>query len=216
MKKTLLVALSLIVTILSVNAQNKPLKIGYTNVDYLVNLMPEGKGVEADLKTYREQLEAQYQNKVKEFQEKYAAYEKGASTMADVVRADKEKELQNMQAQIEEFQKNAEMSIQKKQGQLLEPLLDKVQKAINAVAEEHGYSYIFNSDAGYGTTPILLYGPEKDNVSDLVLKQLGITPPAKEEKTDGKTDTKSDTKTDTKTEPKPAKGKAEPKPADKK
>jgi outer membrane protein len=132
--------------------------------------MPESKAVESELKTYRDQLESQYNNKVKEFQEKYAAYEKGASTMADIVRADKEKELQNMQAQIEEFQKNAEVSIQKKQAALLEPVLDKVQKTINAIAEENGFTYIFNSDAGYGTTPILLYGPEKDNVSDIVLR----------------------------------------------
>lgn len=194
MKKIILIVTALVIGIIAANAQNKPLKIGYTNVDYVVSLMPESKAVESELKTYRDQLESQYNNKVKEFQEKYAAYEKGASTMADVVRADKEKELQNMQAQIEEFQKNAETSIQKKQAALLEPVLDKVQKAINAIAEENGFTYIFNSDAGYGTTPILLYGPEKDNVSDIVLKKLGITPPADTKKDTGSTPTKAPAK----------------------
>jgi outer membrane protein len=182
MKRIVLIVTALVIGTIAANAQTKPLKIGYTNVDYVVSLMPESKAVESELKTYRDQLESQYNNKVKEFQEKYAAYEKGAATMADIVRADKEKELQNMQAQIEEFQKNAEVSIQKKQAALLEPVLDKVQKTINAVAEENGFTYIFNSDAGYGTTPILLYGPEKDNVSDIVLKKLGITPPAETKK----------------------------------
>jgi outer membrane protein len=149
-------------------------RIGYTNVDYVLSQMNESKQIEADLKAYSTQLENQLQGKFKEYEAKAEAYRKGAQTMTDVIKADKEKELMNMQNSIQEFQKNADASLQKKQQSLLEPALDKLQKAIDAVATENGYSYIFNSDAGYGSTPILLHGPQQDNVSELVLKKLGV------------------------------------------
>ncbi len=166
--------------------QSKSLKIGYTNVDYILSQMPESKQIEAELKTYKTQLDNQLQTKIKDFQEKYAAYEKGASTMTDVIRMDKEKQLQNLQEEIEEFQKNAQTSLQKKEVTLLQPALDKIQKNIDLVAKESGYTYIFNTDGGLGTTPILLHGPEEDNISDLLLKKMGITPPVKKPAATGK------------------------------
>jgi len=179
--KTLLVAAGLVFSQFAFS-QTKTLKIGYTNVDYILSLMPESKTVESELKSYKQQLDNQLQAKIKEFQEKNQAYEKGQSLMTDVVRADKEKELQTMYASIEEFQKNAEASMQKKQLALLQPLLEKVQKAIDDVSNENGYSYVFNSDAGFGTTPFILHAPESDNVSDSILKKLGITPPPASDK----------------------------------
>lgn len=153
-----------------------PVKIGYTNVDYVMSQMPESKQIEADLKSYSAQLENQLKSKYAEFEAKGQAYQKGAATMTDVVKADKEKELMSLRSSIEEFQKNADQSLQKKQQQLMEPALDKLQKAIDDVAKENGYTYVFNSDAGYGTTPVLLHGPEDGNISDLVLKKMGVTP----------------------------------------
>jgi Skp family chaperone for outer membrane proteins len=53
--------------------------------------------------------------------------------------------------------------------ELLEPLLTKARKAIEAVAEKNGYTYIF--DVGVGT---LLYYEKGDNIMPLVREELGI------------------------------------------
>jgi outer membrane protein len=161
------------------NAQVKPFRLGYTNVDYLIGLHPDSKKVDGELKNYRAQLDKEAETLGKEFRDKYETYEKGKNMMSEPVRATKEKELMEMQARIGEFQKSAESDLQRKQLELLQPVLDKIQKAIDAVADENGYTYVLNSDAGYGTTPILLHGPPNDNISDLVLKKLGIAPPIK-------------------------------------
>ena len=175
--KNILVVSGLLVAGLSASAQEKHLKIGYTNVEAIVGQLPEAKQIETDLKTYKTQLDNQLQTKVKDFQAKYEAYQKGGSLMSDVVKQDKERELQDMNGQIEEFQKNAETSMAKKQEALLKPVLDKVQKAIDDVANENGFSYIFNSDGGMGLS-IILHAPEKDDVTPLVLKKMGVTIPA--------------------------------------
>jgi outer membrane protein len=158
----------------SVQAQ-APLKIGYTSVEYVLSQMPESKQIESDLKAYNSQLEAQLKSKYTEYQTKGEAYQKGATAMTDVVKADKEKELTALQQSIQEFQRNAEQSLQQKQQTLLKPALDKLQKNIDAVAEENGYTYVLNSD---GASPVLLHGPKDGDISDLVLKKMGITPGA--------------------------------------
>jgi outer membrane protein len=178
--KILVVLVSMVAMSVVSNAQTAAnLKIGYTNVEYILALMPEAKRIESDLKAYSTQLESQLQTKYKEFETKGEAYQKGAATMTEVIRADKEKELMTLRTSIEEFQKNAEVSLQKKQQSLLEPAYKKMQGAIDQVAKENGYTYVFNSDAGYGTNAILLHAPEDGNISDLVLKKMGVTPPAK-------------------------------------
>lgn len=174
--KSFLIA-GLLMAGVSATAQEKHIRIGYTNVEAIVSQMPESKQIENELKTYKSQLDNQLQAKIKDFQAKYEAYQRGASMMSDVIKADKERELQDMQGQMEEFQKNAEASMQRKQEQLLEPVLTKVQKAIDEVANENGFAYVFNSDGGMGMS-IILHAPEKDDVTPLVLKKLGITPPA--------------------------------------
>lgn len=155
---------------------NAQVKIGYTNVDVILGQLPETKTVEAELKTRKDQYDASYKQKVTDFQTKLQAYEKGAATMSDIIKADKEKELQTAQASIEEFQKSAQDDLQKKQNQLLAPILQKIQTGIDAVAKEAAYTHVFNIDAGQGTTPILLYATEESNITNLVLKKLGVEP----------------------------------------
>ncbi|GAB2948812.1 hypothetical protein GCM10027048_12180 [Hymenobacter coalescens] len=152
------------------------LKIGYTNVDYVISQMPESKQIESQLKDYSTQLKNQLDAKVADFQKKAKDYQDNGAKMADPIRADREKELQNLQSSIQEFQQNAEQSVQQRQQTLLKPVYDKLQKTIDVVADKNGYTYVFNSDAGFGTTPILLHGPKDGDISDLVLKEMGVTP----------------------------------------
>ncbi|MGI4740610.1 MAG: OmpH family outer membrane protein [Janthinobacterium lividum] len=153
-----------------------PLKIGYTSVEYVLSQMPESKQIESDLKAYGTQLEAQIKSKQTEYQTKLEAYQKGQSTMTPVIKADKEKELTTLGQSIQEFGQSAQQSMQQKQQSLLRPVLDKIQKTIDAVAQENGYTYVLNSDSG--SNPVLLHGPKDGDVSDVILKKMGITPTA--------------------------------------
>lgn len=151
-----------------------PLKIGFTSVEYVLSQMPESKQIESDLKAYGSQLEAQVKSKQTEYQTKLEAYQKGQSTMTPVIKTDKEKELTTLGQGIQEFGQSAQQSMQQKQQTLLRPVLDKIQKTIDAVAEENGYTYVLNSDSG--SNPVLLHGPKDGDISDIILKKMGITP----------------------------------------
>lgn len=152
-------------------------KIGYTNVDYVIGKLPESKVMQNQLEVTKAQLDKAIGETYKEAQEKYEAYQKNGANMTDVIRADKEKELQNLSTRIEEMRNNAQTSLQTKQQQLLEPILTKVNNAIQDVGKENGFLYILNMDAGAGTTPIILFAAsEENNATNLILRKLGVDP----------------------------------------
>lgn len=153
-------------------------KIGYTNIDYILSNLPQAAEVQTKLQTEKAQYDKLVQEKIAELQKVYEDYQKNATSMSPVIRADKEKFMQNKQGEIQEFQQNSEGALQRKQQELLAPLLDKIQEAVDAVAKENGYTYVFNSDAGPTTSPIVLVAPDSDNITDLVFKKLGAKTPA--------------------------------------
>ena len=159
-----------------VNAQ-APQKIGYADWEYIFSQLPEFKQIDAELKTHGTQLQNQLKAKSQEFETKLKAYQSLPATTSEVIRADKERELQSLQESAQKFQQDAEASLAKKQNDLMQPVYTKVGKAIEDVAKENGYTFIFNPQLGAGTD-ILLYSDEKYDISDLVLKKLGVTPQA--------------------------------------
>jgi len=176
MKTKLIFILAIFATAFAANAQGT-LKIGYTNAEFILSNMPEAKQIEADLKVHEQQLSTQLEAKSKDFDTKVQAYQASVENMIPEVRADKELELRNLQQSIQKFQQDAQASLQRKQGELLQPVFDKIQKAIDEVAKANGYTHVLNSGQPEVGLNILLYARDEDNISDLVLKQLGITPP---------------------------------------
>ena len=167
--KTLVVAFLLISFASFAQSNDQPLKIGYTNVEYILLQLPESKQIESDLKTHSTQLENQLKGKYAEYEGKLQAYEKGAATMDKTIREDKEKELMNLNNSIQEFQRNAQASLQQKEKSLVDPVIAKIDKAIKDVAKENGYTYVISNQA-------LLAGPEDGDISPLVLRKLGVDP----------------------------------------
>ncbi len=153
-----------------------PLKLGYTNIDYVLAQTPEAKDIQNQLTIQRTQSENELKRMQKELQDKYENYQKGEAQMSDVIRKDRETELQGLQGRIQEFGRTAETSLQTKYQQLVNPVVQKIQKAIDAVAKENAYTYVFNLDAGANTIPILLVAPEENNITELVLRKMGIDP----------------------------------------
>lgn len=173
--KFLSVIVILLACTLSVSAQDN-LKIGYTNADYVLSLLPEAKQIDAELKAYEKQLQNQIQAKYSDLQAKMTDYQNNAASWDDLIRSDKEQEIQTLQQSVQEFSVKAENSMASKRNQLLKPVYEKIGNAIEAVAKENNYTHIFS--AGTPGFDVLLYAREQDDVSNLILKKLGITPPA--------------------------------------
>lgn len=149
-------------------------KIGFADVDYIFSQMPEAKQIETELQSTQTQLKNQIDGKVQEFQKKYADYQANLNTMLDAVRQNTERELTQLQENLQKLQQDAQVTIENKRNQLMQPVYKKVGQAIEDVAKENGFTFILNQQIG--GLDVILYGDEKNDVSDLVLKKLGVTP----------------------------------------
>ena len=152
------------------------IKIGYTNVEYILSFLPETKQVQSEVQAYGTQLQNQLQSKITDFQSKADAFQKTAATMTDLIRADKQEELQNLQASIQKYQNEAQTSIAQKEQDLFKPLFEKISNAINVVSERENYTHVLS--AGVPGVDVLLYARPTDDISNLVLAELGIDPPS--------------------------------------
>ena len=160
-------------------AQTAQLKIGYTNMDYILTQLPEYKTIESEISSYQKQLESQLNSKYQEYQDKLDDYQQKmqAGTLTTQDRQSREQELTDLQQSIQKFQSDADTSLQKKTAELLQPAYDKIMKAVRDVATESGYTHVFSNAAG--NVPILLYGDDKFDITDDVLKKMGVTPTVK-------------------------------------
>lgn len=166
MMKSLFVALAMLIF---AGTGAKAQKIGYVDLQELMQLMPEYKKANTDMESFGKSLEDELKKMSDEFQKKVADYQKSEKTMAEAIKDVKQKELQDMQGRIQEFQSSAQENIRKRESELLKPIIEKAKNAISQVAKESGYTYIFDSSvAGF------LYKPEGDNVLGAVKKKLGI------------------------------------------
>jgi outer membrane protein len=155
------------------NAQD--VKIGYTNVEYIMSLMPEMEQIDADIKDYSSALGQQIQTKGADFQRQAQAFQQAAPNMTEDARNAKNQELQTLQQEIQKFEQDAQASYQRKLQELLEPVQTKVYNAINAVAAENNYTHVFAETAGQAA--VLLYTKDNDPFTELVLTKLGVEVP---------------------------------------
>jgi outer membrane protein len=178
-------------------------KIGYTNIEIVLSKLPESRTMQNELEITKSQLEKAMDEAMKEFQSKVDIYQKNGAQMTDLIRADKEKELENLQGRIQQMRNNAQQSLQNKQQQLLDPILLKINGAIQEVGKENSFVYILNMEAGPATTPFILFvSSEENDVTNLILKKLGVDP-GKPIATPQKPETKT-AKPDNVNAPKPA------------
>lgn len=144
-------------------------KFGYIDSQELLMLMPERKTAEAEVQEFAKSLEAQLTSMTAELQASYEEYQANESTYTDLVKQDKVAEITGLEQRIQAFQQNAQQSLQTKEQELLEPILSKARKAIEDVATEGNFTYIFDKSQGS-----ILYAKEGENVLSLVKKKLNL------------------------------------------
>lgn len=149
-------------------------KIGRINSNEIVLTMPETIEAHKQVEAFEKELQGQYETIMVEFNTKYQEFQKNYETMSDAVKQLKEKEIMELQNRLTEFEKAATADIQKKSAELMKPVIEKANKAVQDVAKAGGYAVILESAN-------MVYFDEatvKDITPDVKTK-LGIDPNAK-------------------------------------
>ncbi len=170
MKKT--VRLTLAVVMILGASQLFAQKFGRINTQEIIMAMPETKEMQTNMDAYGKDLQDNLETITVEFNQKLADYQKNYETLSDAVRQLREKELQELRNRSQEFEQIAQQDFQKKQQELLAPIIEKAKNAIDKVSSENGYLAVFDISTGS-----LAYYNEANltDIAPLVRKELGIT-----------------------------------------
>ncbi len=152
---------------MSIHAQ----KFGFVNTQELIQSLPEVKEANSNIEAYQTQLQKKGQEMLQSFQNKYQDLErKQAQGEISPVQLETEaQKLKEEENKILEFEQSSQQKILEKSETLLSPIRDKIQNAIDAVADENGFDYIFDYSTGF-----ILYGDESADVGNLVKAKLGM------------------------------------------
>ena len=152
----------------TVSAQSK---IAWINSAIIMDKLPEAQDAQRQL----DNVVADWQNELakmqNEWQKKYEEYDKKKLILTDQLRAQAEKDLQELDKKIadyrtKKFGQSGELFT--KQNELMKPIQNKVFKVVQDLAKEDGYDYVFDKSADI----IMMYSSDKYDLTAKVLERI--------------------------------------------
>ena len=168
MKKAIKAILLMLTVATAANAQQK---IGYLNAQAILADMTDMKAADSQLEAFAKQLTAKdsmmvvaFQTKVQKLQE-----DQQKGTVAPIALEAEKKKLEAEKGEIEAFEQKMQQDLAERRKTLYQPVLDKVNKAIQDVAKEQAFTYVVDLTSGS-----LLYADEKNDLQNAVRAKLGL------------------------------------------
>ncbi len=146
----------------------KPIKLGHLDVQKLMSIMPESKKADETLQAKQTEIQNELKSMTETYQKLFQDYQANAKTYTDLVRANKEQEIQALGERIQSFRELADQQLQETYQKLMGEIMEKIQKAAQEVGKENGFTYIFTQNA------LLFAADNSEDVLPLVKKKLGI------------------------------------------
>ena len=145
--------------------------LGHINSQDIISIMPEAATAQIELQQELENLQEQGKMMASEYESQLKDFQINQENMSDAIRNDKLKSLQDLEERITLFQQSAQQSIQLKEAELFEPILKKIQSAIDDVSKEKGYSYVFDIGGNVGN---LVYHNNSHDITNMVKSKLNL------------------------------------------
>lgn len=146
-------------------------KIGYVDSDTIMKQLPEAqdtqKKLDAQIKEWQEELS----KLEKDWKDKYDDYEKRKLILSEQKRVEIEKELVQLEDAASKFRQDkfgVRGELFQKQEELMKPIQNRIFTAIQEVAKDEDYDFIFDRSGDI----IFLFAKEQYDVTNLVLEKL--------------------------------------------
>ncbi len=146
------------------------LKTGYIDSNEIMSKIEEVRQVQVELEKEQRRLQSEAQNLYMEMDSLFKVFESTQLLMSDMKKQEIQQQLTQKQQDLERFQMEKfgqGGELERLQIQLLKPVLEKIDKAIQKVGNEEGYDYIFDAVAG-----AIVFALDSHNVTEKVLDEL--------------------------------------------
>ena len=166
MKRTFQVLVLAVLCLLGTDTFAQKIKLGHFNSNELMQKMPEAKQAETQLQEYVADLQAEMELMSQEYNRLTEEYEAKKDQLTDLLKQNKQKEIMSVAERMQAFDRQSQISIQEKQVELMNVIVEKIKAAVAEVASENGYTYIFESNG------ILWYSTDSDDITSLLEAKL--------------------------------------------
>ncbi|MFB6248704.1 MAG: OmpH family outer membrane protein [Salinibacter sp.] len=148
-------------------------KIGYVDTEYVLNRMPEYKTVQQKLDKLEQKWRAEIQQRREEVRKLEQEFQARELLYTEQERTRKRQAIEKARKKVEQLRQRyfgPEGQLYARQKELMRPIQQRILEATESVATADGYDYVVDKK---GET-LFLYAREEHNLSDRVLRELGI------------------------------------------
>ena len=175
LRKSILIV-TLLVLVSSVSLVFGQLKIGYVDSQKIMAQFQEAKDAQQKLDKIRGEYQAEYENKVREYQALAQEIDSQSLLLSEEKKKEKLRMLQDKATEIDQykFEKlNPEGGeFYRKNQEIFKPVIEKINLVIQKIGRVEEYDYLFDATSG-----VLVHALPKYDITDQVLEELnrGVT-----------------------------------------
>ena len=169
--KRIITILALTAALFAINNQAKAQATAHINVDELLAIMPETEAASKEMEKYTYQLQKDLDYLQTEAKTKYENIVANQNNWTQLRLTKEQEELEDMTQRLQQESDQAQQKVSKKQIELMQPIIDKAQNAINDVAREKGYTYVLDSSSSKG---VVIFLEKGEDMLPLVKAKLAI------------------------------------------
>jgi outer membrane protein len=151
-----------------------PVAIAHFDLDSVLDLMPAMKAASDSAESYYKMLEDELYRMQAEYDTRMEAYEKNKDIWSPTIKGLKEKEIYDLQQNMQLYQQSAQVDYANYRAKLVKPIFDSIQAAVKRIAIRRNYGYVIDSSKSTG---VVLYANVSDDIFKDVLAELHIPPP---------------------------------------
>ena len=168
--KKLILTIAVIMTAFSVSMAQK---YAYVDSDYILNNIPEYQDALDILDEFSIEWQKEIEAKFAEVDQLYKDYQAEAVLLPEDMKAQRENEIIQKEKEAKDLQKQRfgrEGDLYMKRQELIQPIQEKVYNAIETIAEQQNYAFVFDKAGSLS----ILFAREKFDLSDDVLDEVGM------------------------------------------
>ena len=146
-------------------------KYAFIDTKYILSQMPEYTTAQKEIDDMAEKWQKEIEQQYNEIEQKYKAYQAEEILLPDETKKTRQQEIIELEMKAKEMQKKrfgVEGDLFKKRKELIDPIQEKIYKAVKQLAKDNSYSFILDKSKNSN----IIYAEPKYDKSDAVLRKI--------------------------------------------
>ena len=171
MSRYVIAALFVLLAVLPAQAQ---VKVGYADYELVIVQMADYKKVQETLQSQAQKDQTALRAQEQVLQERLADYQQKQALLSADARQTREQELIKLQGELQQTQQQKLQALGQQEQELMGPLFERLQTAIDEVSRAEGLTMVFGVRAG--GDPVVLYASDAAvDITAKVMEKLGVS-----------------------------------------